>query len=38
MRASSDAPADAVELLGRVLEDFDRARRRLGDPPPDGRH
>jgi hypothetical protein len=31
MRASPDAPADAVELLGRVLEDFDRARERLAD-------
>jgi hypothetical protein len=36
MRASGDAPATATELLGRVLEDFDRSRARLADPPPDG--
>jgi hypothetical protein len=37
MRASPDAPTEARELLGRVLEDFDRARGRLSDPPRDGR-
>jgi len=35
MRASPDAPASAVEL-GRVLDDFDRARERLSEPPPTG--
>jgi hypothetical protein len=34
MRASPDAPASAVELLGRVMDDFDRARKRLSEPPP----
>ena len=33
MRASREAPATATELLGRVLDDFDRARERLSDPP-----
>jgi hypothetical protein len=33
MRASADAPASAIELLGRVLDDFDRSRERLAEPP-----
>ena len=37
MRASPDAPATAIELLGRVLDDFDRARDRLSEPPDGGR-
>ena len=37
MRASPDAPANATELLGRVLDDFDRARERLSEPPQGGR-
>ena len=36
MRASADAPATAIELLGRVLDDFDRSRARLAEPPPNG--
>jgi hypothetical protein len=36
MRASPDAPASAVELLGRVVDDFDRARERLSQSPPQG--
>jgi hypothetical protein len=36
MRASADAPASAIELLGRVLEDFDRSRERLAEPPTNG--
>ena len=36
MRASADAPATAIELLGRVLDDFDRSRERLAEPPPNG--
>jgi hypothetical protein len=36
MRASPDAPATVVELLGRVLDDFDRSRERLSEPPPNG--
>jgi hypothetical protein len=36
MRTSPDAPASAVELLGRVVNDFDRARERLSEPPPNG--
>jgi hypothetical protein len=36
MRASPEAPATAIELLARVLDDFDRARERLSDPPPEG--
>jgi hypothetical protein len=36
MRASRDAPATAIELLGRVLDDFDRSRERLSEPPPNG--
>jgi len=36
MRASADAPAAAVEVLGRVLDDFDRARERLSEPPRNG--
>jgi hypothetical protein len=33
MRAAPDAPADAIELLERVLRDFDRARERLSRAP-----
>jgi hypothetical protein len=36
MRASPDAPATAIELLARVLDDFDRSRERLAEPPPNG--
>jgi hypothetical protein len=36
MLASPDAPASAVELLERVLDDFDRARERLSEPPANG--
>jgi hypothetical protein len=36
MRASPDAPASAIELLEQVLADFDRARRRLSEAPPNG--
>jgi len=36
MRASPDAPPAAIELLARVLDDFDRARERLSELPPDG--
>ena len=36
MRRSPDAPTTAIELLGRVLADFDRARERLSEPPPNG--
>jgi hypothetical protein len=36
MRASPEAPASAIELLAHVLDDFDRARERLSEPPPDG--
>jgi len=36
MRASPDAPATAIDLLGRVLDDFDRSRARLAEPPPNG--
>jgi hypothetical protein len=31
MRASPDAPPTAIELLARVLDDFDRARERLSE-------
>lgn len=37
MRASSDAPPTAIELLARVLEDLDHARGRLSEPPDGGR-
>jgi hypothetical protein len=37
MRASPDAPATAIELLARVLDDVDRARERLTGPPDGGR-
>jgi hypothetical protein len=30
MRAAPDAPGAALEILERTLEDFDRARERLG--------
>ncbi len=33
MRASPEAPTTAIELLGQVLDDFDRARERLSEPP-----
>ena len=36
MRASPDAPPAAIELLAGVLDDFDRARERLSELPPDG--
>ena len=36
MHASPEAPASAIELLEHVLDDFDRARERLSEPPPDG--
>jgi ABC-type transporter Mla subunit MlaD len=36
MRASAEAPAAAVELLGRVLDDFDRSRRQLSETPRNG--
>ena len=36
MRASPDAPVTAIELLERVLVDFDRARERLSEAPPEG--
>jgi hypothetical protein len=32
MRASPDAPPTAIDLLARVLDDFDRARERLSGP------
>jgi hypothetical protein len=35
MRASSEAPASAIDALERVLGDFDRARERLAEPPPE---
>ena len=31
MRASPDAPPSAIELLARVLDDFDGARERLSE-------
>jgi hypothetical protein len=37
MRASPDAPATVIELLARTLDDFDRARERLSEPPDGGR-
>jgi hypothetical protein len=37
MRASPDAPATAIALLARVLDDFDRGRDRLSEPPDGGR-
>ena len=36
MQASGDAPPTAVEALSRVLDDRDRARDRLSEPPPQG--
>jgi hypothetical protein len=36
MRADPKAAAPGIELLERVLSDFDRARRRLASPPADG--
>jgi hypothetical protein len=36
MRASPEAPAAAIELLGRVLDDFDRSRRQLSESPRNG--
>jgi hypothetical protein len=37
MRAAPQPPpAEAVEILDRVLGDFDRARERLSDTPADG--
>jgi hypothetical protein len=37
MRSSDDAPPSAIELLARVLDDFDRARDRRSEPPHGGR-
>jgi hypothetical protein len=37
MRVAPEPPKDAVEILQRVLRDFDHARERLsGRPAPDG--
>ena len=36
MHAAPEPPADAIELLERVLADFDRARDRLSRPPGNG--
>ena len=36
MRASPDTPAAAIELLGRVLDEFDRSRQQLSESPPNG--
>jgi hypothetical protein len=36
MRSAPDAPPEAVQLLERVLADFDRARARLAQPPRGG--
>jgi hypothetical protein len=36
MRAAPEPPADAIELLERVLADFDRARDRLSRTPGNG--
>ena len=36
MRASPETPAAAIELLGRVLDDFDRSRQQLSESPRDG--
>jgi hypothetical protein len=36
MRQAPDAPREGVELLERVLADFDRARARRGDEPEAG--
>ena len=36
MRASPDAPPSAIELLTRVLDDFDGARERLSERRPEG--
>ncbi len=36
MRAFPEAPPNVMDLLGRVLEDFDRARGLLAEPPPKG--
>jgi hypothetical protein len=33
MQAAPDAPEAALGTLARVLEDFDHARARLGEPP-----
>ncbi len=33
MRDSPKSPASTIELLERVLDDFDRARARLSQPP-----
>jgi hypothetical protein len=34
MRSAPDPPAAAIELLERVLADFDRGRERSAEPPP----
>ena len=36
MRASPETPAAAMELLGRVLDDFDRSRQQLSESPRNG--
>lgn len=36
MRSSPEPPAAAIELLERVLREFDRARERLPQAPGDG--
>jgi hypothetical protein len=36
MRSAPAPSASAIELLERVLGDFDRSRERLFDPPPGG--
>jgi hypothetical protein len=36
MRSAPEPPAAAIEMLERVLREFDRARERLSRPPRDG--
>lgn len=36
MRSAPEPPSAAIDLLERVLLDFDRARGHLAQPPPDG--
>lgn len=36
MRSAPDPPAAAIEMLERVLDDFDRGRERLSQPPAHG--
>lgn len=35
MRVAPDAPKEALDLLGRVIDDFDQARERLAAGPGD---